>query len=424
MTTLADLHRTVQATLASKRIGTPVFVRYLLNGVLEGEGAPNLRALAQVVAGVGDWLGQPADRLYSLFSGQDGQGQCSLTLQFPNGATALVSEVHGQNKEPGVDLMILGTRGAIYHYHDAGGIYGWEDRKASFPGRRAEELLAAVEETRQKGTNPVAVRRQASREPEPKPPEPAPRKDQAKYGVLLVTGSHTHQENYAAAFAADPRCRLVAVTDEPDIDRRRRELNERLAWALGVPYIADLAKALERKDVQVVSICAPPERRGRIAVRCAGAGKHLYLDKSLVPQLAEADALVAAVRKAGVRSHMFSFISQPWARAAKKLLDAGRLGKLLAIHADVFFAKGQTGHRQARYAAQGGVSASAASAGRSQARVRQRRRLPDHAGALADRQEVPHGLRRHRAITSSRSTRSTTSRTSAWRRVPWRTACR
>lgn len=26
-----------------------------------------------------------------------------------------------------------------------------------------------------------------------------------KYGVLLVTGSHTHQENYAAAFAADKR---------------------------------------------------------------------------------------------------------------------------------------------------------------------------------------------------------------------------
>ena len=35
-----------------------------------------------------------------------------------------------------------------------------------------------------------------------------------RYGVLLVTGSHTHQENYAAAFAADRRCRLIAVSDE------------------------------------------------------------------------------------------------------------------------------------------------------------------------------------------------------------------
>jgi predicted dehydrogenase len=164
-----------------------------------------------------------------------------------------------------------------------------------------------------------------------------------KYGVLLVTGSHTHQENYAAAFAADQRCKLIAVTDEANIDPKRRALNERLARALGVPYVADLDKALEQKEVNVVSICAPPERRGRIIVRCAKAGKHLYLDKSLCPKLKEADAIVAAVRRAAVRSHMFSFITQPWAREAKKLLEANRLGKLQAIHADVFFAKGPLG---------------------------------------------------------------------------------
>jgi predicted dehydrogenase len=53
--------------------------------------------------------------------------------------------------------------------------------------------------------------------------------------------------------------------------------------------------------------------------------------------------LVAAVQKAGVRTHMFTFISQPWAREAKALLDARRLGRLLAIHADTFFAKGRNG---------------------------------------------------------------------------------
>jgi len=164
-----------------------------------------------------------------------------------------------------------------------------------------------------------------------------------RHGILLITGSHTHQENYGAAFAADRRCRIVALTDEAKVDRRRRDLNERLAKQLGVPYVPDLDKALESREVNVVSVCAPPERRGRIAVRCAEAGKHLYLDKSLVPQLREADDLVAAVQKARVKSHIFSFISQPWARAAKRVLEGGRLGRLLAIHADTFFAKGITG---------------------------------------------------------------------------------
>ncbi|MBI2805072.1 MAG: Gfo/Idh/MocA family oxidoreductase [Planctomycetes bacterium] len=164
-----------------------------------------------------------------------------------------------------------------------------------------------------------------------------------RYGILCVTGSHTHQEGYATAFAADKRCRLIALTDEAKVDRRRRDLNERLARRLNIPYIPDLDKALGNKNVNVVCSCAPPERRGRIAVRCAQARKHLYLDKSLVPQLREADDLVAAVQKGRVKSHMFSFISQPWAREAKRLLEAKRLGTLLAIHADTFFSKGRNG---------------------------------------------------------------------------------
>lgn len=164
-----------------------------------------------------------------------------------------------------------------------------------------------------------------------------------RYGVLCVTGGHTHQETYAAAFAADRRCRLIALTDEANVDRRRRDLNERLAKQLGIPYIADLDKALADKDVNLVCSCAPPDRRGRVNVRCAQARKHLYLDKSLTPQLREADDLVAAVQKAGVKSHMFSFVSQPWAREAKRILESKRLGTLLAIHADTFFSKGRNG---------------------------------------------------------------------------------
>jgi len=163
------------------------------------------------------------------------------------------------------------------------------------------------------------------------------------FGILCVTGDQTHQENYAAAFAADPRARIVAVSDERDVDRRRRELNERMAARLRVPYIADLDEALARADVEVCCICAPPERRGRIALRCAAARKHLYLDKSLVPSLREADALVEAVRAAGVRSHMFSMITQPWAAAARDLVATGRLGRLAGIHADFFFGKGRPG---------------------------------------------------------------------------------
>jgi myo-inositol 2-dehydrogenase / D-chiro-inositol 1-dehydrogenase len=110
-----------------------------------------------------------------------------------------------------------------------------------------------------------------------------------------------------------------------------------------VPYVADLDDALKREDVHIVSVCAEPERRGRIILRCIEAKKHLYLDKSLVPALADADAMRDAARKANVKSHMFTFVSQPWAADARQLLASGKLGTLLAIHADCFFAKGKNG---------------------------------------------------------------------------------
>lgn len=343
MTTLADLHQAVQATLASQRLGKPVFVRYLWQGQeVPGGALADMPKLAQLTGMIGEWLGQTPSRLSVLRSQEAIRQHVTVTLQFPEGATALVSCVRGQPQPGGVDCTVIGNRGSLYFGMDAAGESIRDGSQTGFEQRREPSILAALENTLEKGTNPTAIEPGQAEPPKKTAPAQAARVTPS-YGVLLVSGSHTHQENYAAAFAADPRCKIVAVTDEPGIEPRRKALNERLARAFGVPYVPDLKTALQRKDVQIVSVCAPPERRGRIAVCCAEAGKHLYMDKSLAPKLEEADAIVAAVRKAGVRSHMFSFITQGWAREAKGLLEGKSLGKLLALHADMFFAKGHTG---------------------------------------------------------------------------------
>lgn len=162
-------------------------------------------------------------------------------------------------------------------------------------------------------------------------------------GVLLIGGRYTHQENYAALFAQDPRCRLVGLSDEADVSPQRAELNRALAAELGIPYWPDLDAALARPDVQIVSVCAEPERRAQVVARCARAGKHVYIDKPLSPSLGAARAAAAAVAQAGVRSQMFSFNCQPWAQRARRVIDSGGLGELLAIHGDNLFAKGPGG---------------------------------------------------------------------------------
>ena len=165
----------------------------------------------------------------------------------------------------------------------------------------------------------------------------------AEYGVLLVSGGMTHQENYGPGFAADPRARVVAVADDPDVDARRVRLNQLLADNMGVPYIPNLDDALGRSDVHAASICSEFERRSQVAVRCAEAGKHLYLDKPMATTREGAESLVDAVEKANVRSQMFTQIGQPYAQRARRIVDSGKLGELQAIHCDLMFAKGHPG---------------------------------------------------------------------------------
>ena len=152
-----------------------------------------------------------------------------------------------------------------------------------------------------------------------------------KYGILLIGGHRTHQENYARMFAADPRCQLIACSDELDAPANRVALNKQLANELNLPYIADLDQALDLTDVNIVSLCVEMERRGIVGKKCAQAGKHLYLDKPLALTVEDAELIVQAVQSSGVTSQMFSNIYCPWAQSAKKVIENGEIGQLRAI---------------------------------------------------------------------------------------------
>src|SRR6185312_1923269 len=104
-------------------------------------------------------------------------------------------------------------------------------------------------------TRPIPASRPAGRSPSHRAGSHA-QGVKPPFGVLLIAGGATHQENYAAALAADPRCRLVGLADEPGLSPRRQAWNERLAHELKIPVLPDLDAALARDDVQVVSVCA------------------------------------------------------------------------------------------------------------------------------------------------------------------------
>ncbi len=164
-----------------------------------------------------------------------------------------------------------------------------------------------------------------------------------KYGVLLLGGHRTHQENYSINFENDLRCKLIAFADEPDAPEERIRLARSLAEERNLPYISNLDDALSREDIHIVSLCADVERRGRIGAKCANAGKHVYLDKPMALNGEHAQQIVRAVEENSVITQMFSNIHSNWARSVKNVLNDGIIGELKAIHCDVMFAKGHPG---------------------------------------------------------------------------------
>mgnify|MGYP001189004906 CR=1 FL=1 len=157
-------------------------------------------------------------------------------------------------------------------------------------------------------------------------------------GVILAGGIRSHQENYASAFAS-AGCRLLAVGVAPGLGESETGRHAELAASLGLPLLP-LDQAVALPEATIASISVDMMHRARVATLCAQAGLHLYLDKPLAGSPADATAIAAAVHAAGVGAQVFSHVTTPWAQAAHAAIREGRLGRILAIHADMLMAKG------------------------------------------------------------------------------------
>ena len=159
------------------------------------------------------------------------------------------------------------------------------------------------------------------------------------YRVALLSNA-MHQDMYARAFDLHPRFEIAVVAEEPGQEVVIEERGRRLAKDFKVPHTTDVGAVLERPDIDVVSVCAEIERRGRLAEMVARSGKHLWMDKPLAPTLDQCDAVVAAAGATEMRSLVFSHLGSGYVRIARKAIDDGAIGSLVALHIDFHFAKG------------------------------------------------------------------------------------
>jgi predicted dehydrogenase len=96
----------------------------------------------------------------------------------------------------------------------------------------------------------------------------------------------------------------------------------------------DWRKVVESPDIDIVDISTTNDTHAEMAIAAARAGKHILCEKPLAVSVAEAEAMLKAVKKAGV-VHMVchNYRRIPAIALAKKMIEAGAVGKVFHYHA-------------------------------------------------------------------------------------------
>lgn len=91
----------------------------------------------------------------------------------------------------------------------------------------------------------------------------------------------------------------------------------------------DWRRIVARTDIQLVDISTPGNSHAEMVIAAAEAGKHILCEKPLANNLADAKAMLATVKRAGVVAMVnFNYRRVPAVQLAKHLIDAGRIGRI------------------------------------------------------------------------------------------------
>ncbi len=137
------------------------------------------------------------------------------------------------------------------------------------------------------------------------------------------------------------RCEAMVDVSEQNLTARKNQ------YAQPVRTFTDWKTMLkEMKDeIDAVDICLPHHLHAPAILDAAAAGKHILCEKPMCMSLAEADKIEKAVKKAGVTymsAHNQLFM--PAVIEAKRMIDAGEIGKVLWLRSqDCFRAGGEGG---------------------------------------------------------------------------------
>ncbi len=165
---------------------------------------------------------------------------------------------------------------------------------------------------------------------------------------LLIGCGRISKNHIAAAVANREDMELVGVCD-PVTDRAQKQAGDyRERTGREVPVYADYRQALDELEADCCVIATESGYHAAIALECIRRGKHVLVEKPMALSTADADEMIAAAAKQGVKlgvCHQNRFNAP--IQELRKALDAGRFGKLVNGTARILWNRSMPYYEQA-----------------------------------------------------------------------------
>jgi predicted dehydrogenase len=148
--------------------------------------------------------------------------------------------------------------------------------------------------------------------------------------LAMLSMAHVHARGYAQAVVRNPDAEIACVWDD-DPARGRAAARQ-----FEVPFEDNLHEVVNDPAVAGVVVNAETSKHQDVILAAVEAGKHVFTEKALTIRTAESDAVVQAVRKAGIK-FMISLPqrSHPEAVFLKRCVDEGLLGRITMMRARI-----------------------------------------------------------------------------------------
>jgi len=135
------------------------------------------------------------------------------------------------------------------------------------------------------------------------------------------------------AYAAEAhKAQVLAANARSDKDRETQIIKSKAAFAasnVNIRVYPSHEELLNDQEVQALTLLTSPKIRAEPTIAAAESGRHVFTEGPLAASVEEADAMVSAVRKAGIKFHAQVMDRYPRGMVlAKKAVESGYLGKM------------------------------------------------------------------------------------------------